>query len=117
MAPFSYDHPGSFGMTIAAAWKAACSLARTYRPRLRFCLRMTTAALIAFALAQMLTVPFDGVWAVLTALVVTQTSVGGSVRATVDYMIGTLGGAIYAILVGVLIPHETTLAVASACWC
>jgi hypothetical protein len=29
---------------------------------------MTTAALIAFALAQMLTIPFHGVWAVLTAL-------------------------------------------------
>jgi uncharacterized membrane protein YccC len=52
------------------------------------------------------------VWAVLTALVVTQVSVGGSVRATVDYLTGTLGGAIYASAVGVLIPHETALSLA-----
>jgi uncharacterized membrane protein YccC len=99
-------------MDIAAAWNAARTLSRVYRPQLRFCVRMTVAALAAFAVAQVLSIPLHGVWAVLTALVVTQVSVGGSVRATVDYLTGTLGGAIYASAVGVLIPHETALSLA-----
>ena len=99
-------------MDIAAAWNAARTLSRVYRPQLRFCVRMTVAALAAFAVAQVLNIPLHGVWAVLTALVVTQVSVGGSVRATVDYLTGTLGGAIYASAVGVLIPHETALLLA-----
>jgi uncharacterized membrane protein YgaE (UPF0421/DUF939 family) len=41
---------------------------------------------------------------VLTAVVVTQVSVGGSLRATLDYVVGTLAGAVYAAAVGVLAP-------------
>jgi uncharacterized membrane protein YccC len=82
------------------------------RPRLRFCLRMTIAAVLAFALAQFLAVPLHGLWVVLTAVVVTQMSVGGSLRATAEYVIGTLGGAIYAGAVAVLVPHTTMLATA-----
>jgi uncharacterized membrane protein YccC len=47
---------------------------------------------------------------VLTAVVVTQMSVGGSLRATIEYTIGTLGGAIYAAAIGVLIPHASAIA-------
>jgi uncharacterized membrane protein YccC len=99
-------------MNIAAAWKAAGTLSGVYRPQLRFCVRMTVAALGAFAVAQAFSIPLHGVWAVLTALVVTQVSVGGSVRATVDYLTGTLGGAVYASAIGVLIPHVTALSLA-----
>ncbi len=35
-------------------------------------------------------------WAVLTAVILTQMSVGRSVKATIDYSFGMLGGAIYA---------------------
>ena len=47
---------------------------------------------------------------ILTAIVVTQMSAGGSLRATLEYIIGTVGGAIYAAIIGVLIPHGTPLA-------
>ena len=43
-------------------------------------------------------------WSVLTAVIVTQSSVGRSVKATIDYLVGTLGGAIYAGAVAALIP-------------
>jgi len=99
-------------MNIAAIWDWARTQVSTCRAPLRFCLRMTVAALLSFALAQVLTVPLHGLWAVLTAVVVTQTSVGGSLRATSEYVIGTLGGAIYASAVGVLVPHTTELAMA-----
>jgi uncharacterized membrane protein YccC len=80
------------------------------RHPLRFCLRMTVAALAALALVQTFHFPLHGLWTVLTAVVVTQISIGGSLRATLEYMIGTLGGAIYAAAIGVLIPHTTAAA-------
>jgi uncharacterized membrane protein YccC len=83
-----------------------------YKARLRFCLRTTIAAVLAFAVAQFLTIPLHGLWVVLTAVVVIQMSVGGSLRATAEYVIGTFGGAVYASAVGVLVPHTTALALA-----
>src|SRR5260221_5850077 len=46
-------------------------------------------------------------WAVLTSLIVTQMSVGRSLKATADYMLGTVGGAIYGGTIAVLIPHSS----------
>jgi len=39
--------------------------------------------------------------------VVTQLSAGGLVRASMEYVLGTLGGAVYAGVTGFLIPHTT----------
>ena len=83
---------------------------RAYRAQLRFCVRMTVAGLSAFAIAQSLAFPLHGLWAVLTAVVVTQVSVGASLRATIEYIVGTLGGAVYAAAIGLLIPHATATA-------
>ena len=81
-----------------------------YRTELRFCLRVTVAGMLAFGVARGLSFPLHGLWAVLTAVVVSQASVGASLRATIEYIVGTLGGAIYAAAVGVLVPHSTALA-------
>jgi uncharacterized membrane protein YccC len=70
---------------------------------------MTLVGLFAFAIAQLLRIPLHGLWVVLTAVVVTQMSAGGSLRATVEYMIGTLSGVIYAGALGVLIPQTTAI--------
>jgi uncharacterized membrane protein YccC len=99
-------------MTIGVAWTRARARLSLYRAQLRFCLRMTAAALLAFALAQIWNIPLNGLWSVLTAVVVTQMSVGGSLHATTEHVLGTIGGAIYAATIGVLIPHTTTLALA-----
>jgi uncharacterized membrane protein YccC len=63
-----------------------------------------------------LNIPFGGLWAVLTAVVVTQMSVGGSLKATIEYFTGTLGGAVYAGVIAVLIPptNEFALLIALA---
>ena len=79
------------------------------KPRWRFCVRMTASGLAAFAVAQALNVPLQGLWVIITAIVVTQMSAGGSLRATLEYIIGTVGGAIYGAIIGVLIPHDTPL--------
>ena len=81
-------------------------------PRVRFCLRVTTSAILAFTLAQIFAIPLHGLWAVLTAVVVTQMSVGGSLKATADYVIGTLGGAVYASVIAALVPQPNPFAVA-----
>jgi uncharacterized membrane protein YccC len=92
-------------MNLRARWAAA-------RPRLRYGVRATVVALVAFWLGSVSDLPLHGIWVVLTAIVVTQMSAGGSVRASIEYMVGTLAGAIYAGVLGVALPHATPLALA-----
>jgi uncharacterized membrane protein YccC len=82
------------------------------QPQLRFCLRATVNAVLAFSLAHVLAVPLHGMWAVLAAVMVIQVSVGGSLKAARDYIIGTAGGAVYTGVVAALLPHATMLAFA-----
>lgn len=64
--------------------------------------RVTVAALLTLMLSQMMGLPLV-LWAVLTSVIVTQTSVGRSVKVTMDYLAGTLGGAVYAGAVAALV--------------
>jgi len=98
-------------MSLAAALDWLRIQARDHKAQLLSCLRMTAAALLAYMLSLSLDVPLHGLWAVLTAVLVTQASVGGSINATIEYVIGTLGGAIYATAVAMLVPHTSTGAV------
>jgi uncharacterized membrane protein YccC len=99
-------------MNIRAALNWFRAQVSAHRAQLRFCLRMTVAAVLAFALAQVWNLPLHGLWAVLTAVVVTQISVGGSLHATTEYVMGTIVGAVYAAGVGILVPHTTTISLA-----
>jgi len=94
-------------MESLAFWKRLREAVVTYRPQLRFALRMTVSGLVALTIARSLNLPLHGLWVVLTAVVVTQMSVGGSLRATIEYIVGTFGGALYAAVIGILIPHAT----------
>jgi uncharacterized membrane protein YccC len=96
-------------MSRLSRWQQIRSQAGAYRPQWRFCLRMTASGLIAFAVAKVLNTPLQGLWVIITAIVVTQMSAGGSMRATLEYIVGTVGGAIYAAIIGMLIPHATPL--------
>jgi uncharacterized membrane protein YccC len=82
-------------------------------PRLRFCLRATVNALLAFGLAQVLPLPQHGLWAVLTAVVVIQMSIGGSLKAAAENIVGTIAGGAYATMVAALVPHSTLFAFAA----
>lgn len=79
-----------------------------HRPKLVQALRMTTSALAAFALAAALGLP-QGFWAVITALIVTQGSVGGSLKAALDRFVGSVFGAVYGGAVAFAIPHGSGL--------
>jgi uncharacterized membrane protein YccC len=79
---------------------------KSHRTELRLCFRVTASALLTLVVSQLFHLRF-ALWAVLTAVILTQMSVGRSVKATADYLVGTLGGAIFAGAVGALIPHDT----------
>jgi uncharacterized membrane protein YccC len=96
---------------VATAWGWLLVKIRDHRGQLRLCLRVTVAALVSFVLAQFLTVPLAGLWAVLTAVIVTQTSLGGSLKATIEYSVGTLGGAVYAAAIAILVPQYNEISV------
>jgi uncharacterized membrane protein YccC len=94
---------------ISPFWSRLRTLLQDRQAEFRLCVRVTVSAVLTLVLGQLLDVPLV-LWAVLTAVIVTQTSVGRSLKATIDYFVGTLGGAVYAGTVAALIPHAGELA-------
>ncbi len=78
---------------------------RSRKVELGLGVRVTVAAFGALAIATALGLKLP-LWAVLTSIIVTQMSVGRSLKATRDYLVGTVGGAIDGGAVAVLIPHS-----------
>ena len=79
---------------------------RRYRLQLILALRVTVSALLAFAAAQAFHLHLP-LWAVLTSLIVTQMSLGRSMKVAIDYLIGTFGGVAYGGAIAILIPHDS----------
>ena len=79
---------------------------RKNRVQLALTLRMTVAAVAGLGLAQAFALPLP-LWTVLTALIVTQMSIGRSLKTSIDYFVGTVGGTIYGAALALLIPHDT----------
>jgi uncharacterized membrane protein YccC len=77
---------------------------RQHQAKLQFGLRMTLAALASYGLGEALGLA-QAYWAVLSSVIVTQGSVGGSLKAGINRMIGTVGGAVWGAIVSFLIPH------------
>jgi uncharacterized membrane protein YccC len=80
---------------------------------LRLAVRVTAAAVLAFALAKLLGFA-HGYWAVITAIIVMQTSVGGSLKAALDRLLGTMAGALYGAAIALAVPHATATGLAAA---
>ena len=80
---------------------------------------MTMASVITFTLATALSLP-QGYWAVLTAVIVTQGSVGSSLKAAIERLGGSICGACAGASIALAMPHQTpvllciALAVATA---
>jgi gas vesicle protein len=86
-------------------WRHLRALAHRYRLQLILALRVTVSALLTFVLAQALQLRLP-LWAVLTSLIVTQMSLGRSLKAASDYLMGTVLGVAYGGALAILIPHE-----------
>jgi uncharacterized membrane protein YccC len=87
----------------------ARELTRRYRLQLILALRVTVAAVLSLLLAQVLHLRLP-LWAILTALIVTQMSLGKSVKVATDYLIGTLAGVAYGGAIAIFVPHESEVA-------
>jgi uncharacterized membrane protein YccC len=79
---------------------------RSRKTQLGLAVRVTVAAVAAYAIATALHLLLP-LWAVLTSLIVTQMSVGRSLKATRDYLLGTVGGAIYGGTIAIMIPYSS----------
>jgi uncharacterized membrane protein YccC len=80
---------------------------------LGLCFRVAVSAVLTLVVSHLLNLRL-ALWAVLTAVILTQMNVGRSLKATTDYLLGTLGGAIYAGAVGALVPHNSEIALSGA---
>jgi uncharacterized membrane protein YccC len=98
---------------LATGWSELRAWSATHSAELRLCVRSTTAAVLTLAAAQLLHLPI-ALWAVLTAVILTQINVGRSLKASTDYLLSTLGGAVYAGAIGALVPHDNAVAVFAA---
>jgi uncharacterized membrane protein YccC len=96
---------------IIIEWRSLRTQVLEHKVQLAFSLRVTISALLSFELSHLLNLPLP-LWTVLTTVILTQVSFGKSVKATLDYLAGTLGGAVYAGAVAALIPHTNEIALA-----
>jgi uncharacterized membrane protein YccC len=81
---------------------------RRHDSELKLALRVATAALIGHLAARLIGLS-QGYWVTITAVIVMQASLGGSVKAAADRMAGTLVGAAYGAVVAVTVPHQMEL--------
>lgn len=83
------------------------------RLEIRHGIRIAAAGLASYALASALDLA-QGYWAVFTSVLVVQGSVGGSWKAAVDRLLGTLMGAAYGAVIATVIPHSDPVALGVA---
>jgi Fusaric acid resistance protein-like len=86
---------------------------KQHRTSLSFAIRLTVAALLALWIAGFLAVRLP-LWVVLTAMIVTQTSLGRTVKVALDYLIGTVLGALWGGAVALFVPHANEQALFAA---
>jgi uncharacterized membrane protein YccC len=96
---------------ITTAWRSLRTQIAERSAQMRLALRITVAALVSLLLSQVLHLPMP-LWAMLTSVLLTQMSFGRSLKAAIDYVLGTLFGAVYGAAVVALIPHAGELALA-----
>jgi uncharacterized membrane protein YccC len=68
--------------------------------------RLTAAAVLALWLSYRIGVALP-LWSVLTALIVTQVSLGRSLKVTLDYFAATVGGVLWGAGIAILVPHAS----------
>ena len=82
------------------------------RAELGLAVRVAVGVVAAFALAELLGLA-QGYWAVLTVVIVMQASIGGSLKATVERLVGTLGGAVLGGAVAAILPRDNPYGLAA----
>lgn len=100
-------------MAIPGWFKQVSGRIGARQAELKLALRVTIAGTLAFIITKALNLP-QGYWAAITAVVITQASVGGSLKAAIERFLGTLAGAIYGGAIAAFIPHDSPSGIALA---
>ena len=99
--------------SVGRLWAVSLAYLAAHGSEARLAVRVAVAGVVTFAIASMLGLA-QGYWAVFTAVIVMQASLGGSVKATVDRLIGTIGGALYGGAVALLVANTNAITVGAA---
>jgi uncharacterized membrane protein YccC len=99
-------------VAAAMGYRGGPWLAR-HRNQLLLTLRMLVSALLTYGLATLFHLP-QAFWAVLTSVFVTQNSVGGSLKAAMDRLIGSACGALAGALPAIVVPSHQPLVIGIA---
>jgi uncharacterized membrane protein YccC len=95
------SRPPSFGpwrrLADPGLARSAFAAAAARQVELRHAVRVSVAVGAAFAISALLHLP-QGYWSVFTAVIVVQTSIGGTLQATRDRLIGTIVGGLVGAL-------------------
>jgi uncharacterized membrane protein YccC len=81
---------------------------RRHMGDVRLAARAVVAAVLAFTIATLVGLP-QAYWSVIAALLVIQATVGASFQSSIDWLVGTIGGAVFGSLVGAAVPHDDRL--------
>jgi uncharacterized membrane protein YccC len=76
--------------------------------QLRLAVRIVTASVAAFVVGHLLGLE-QSQWAVLTAVIVMQASVGASLKAMLDRFVGTVGGGVWGVTVSLGLRHGVSM--------
>ncbi|HEV2677008.1 MAG TPA: FUSC family protein [Aliidongia sp.] len=80
----------------------------------RLGLRILIAGMAAFFVTDVVLGLPQSYWAVLTAVIVMQASLGGALKASIDRIVGTIAGALWGVIVALTVPHGGSWLLAAA---
>jgi uncharacterized membrane protein YccC len=108
-----FGRPSKHDPAIARLRSPLAELWSRHRLEIRHGLRIAAAGLASYVAGYALGLP-QAYWAVFTAVLVVQGSIGGSWKASTDRFVGTLFGAAYGAGIASFVPHDSafTLGVA-----
>lgn len=95
-------------------WDDATAWLAGHPSEFRLGLRILIAGMAAFFVADVILGLPQSYWAVLTAVIVMQASLGGALKASVDRIVGTIAGALWGVIVALTVPHGGSWLLATA---
>lgn len=95
-------------------WAAARAWIIGHPSEFRLGLRILIAGMAAFVVTDVVLGLPQSYWAVLTAVIVMQASLGGALKASIDRIVGTIAGALWGVIIALTIPHGGSWLLATA---
>lgn len=95
-------------------WAGLTGWLAAHPSEFRLGLRILIAGMAAFFVTDVLLGLPQSYWAVLTAVIVMQASLGGALKASIDRVVGTIAGALWGVIVALTVPHGGSWLLATA---